>query len=132
MQEGVCVYGRMNQGGGNTQTVAPLDPNSIEVKANQFTESLLLCAIYTKKKVALRFYVRISSTRAASESPYRTAQVLNHSRLLSASLPLPALALHCIHSRVSSSLTCQRDKAANLASCGHNAPDLSAIGRNGA
>lgn len=28
--EGVCVYGRMNQGGGNTQTVAPLDPNSIE------------------------------------------------------------------------------------------------------
>ena len=53
MQEGGCVYGRMNQGGGNTQTVAPLDPNSIEVKANQFTESLLLCAIYTKKKVIL-------------------------------------------------------------------------------
>ncbi|WZY91988.1 hypothetical protein YC2023_064317 [Brassica napus] len=26
----VCVYGRMNQGGGNTQTVAPLDPNPIE------------------------------------------------------------------------------------------------------
>ena len=47
------MYGRMNQGGGNTQTVAPLDPNSIEVKANQFTESLLLCAIYTKKKVIL-------------------------------------------------------------------------------
>lgn len=45
MQEGVYVYDRMNQGG-NTQTVAPLDPNSIEVKAKlfQFTESLLLCA----------------------------------------------------------------------------------------
>ena len=30
MQEGVYVYDRMNQGG-NTQTVAPLDPNPIEV-----------------------------------------------------------------------------------------------------